>query len=225
MEIIEFDIERHSAALWEIICAKGWQNQRIFSLPTRRGPFLSLLMDLIPNLLCEFHVGCVLDQRPPNFGYQGLKKEVGENKLTFYYWRDLTSQVFAANKWFHDAQGLRDLEAVAVAMSDPQNYEEVIGFAWQRPDGKFSLCSQIKLHFEKETWIRMENLEVLQKPFFRSLPSGLEGSIFNLTEGPLSSKREKLLEYQGLPATIFIENGISAEQAICELLRFFGCDF
>lgn len=221
IETIEFDTTRHSAALGEIIRAKGWQNQKTFSLVIRRGSFLSLIMELIPHLLCEFHVGCVSDRRPPNFGYEGLSRKVGENKLTFYYWRHLSLQAFAENKWFHDSRGLRDLEAVALAMSVPQNYEEHIGFAWQRPDGKFGLCSQVRLHFENEKWIRMEGLETLQESFFHSLSVGFQGSIFDLEGGPLSSKKEKLLEYQWLPADILIKKGISAEQAIRELLRFF----
>lgn len=223
-EVIEFEIsERCSGALWEIVWERGWQEQKSFSLFIRKGPFLSLLEELVPSrLICEFHVGCVMERRPPNFGYRSSKERNG-GRLFFYYWRDVTEEVFAQSR-FHDKNGLRDLEAVALAMSNPQNYEELIGLGWDGPFEGFGRCSQVKVHFKNEQWAGIERWEELQEDPLKSALNGFEGGLLDLKGGPLSSEREKLLEWQWLSADAPTDKGITAEQVIRELHRLFSQD-
>jgi len=220
---ITFGISKKcSTALWEIIRTRDWQSQTScrtsFSLPIRKGPFISLLESLIPHpLIFEFHVGCVLDRRPPNFGYESSSRENNGVKLTFYYWRRLNLEVFQENAWFHDESQMRDLEAVADAMSQPENYEELIGLAGSYRDDGLGRCKQIKLRLKGEQCQNFENLEAIQEEPIRSAVTGFAGSLLDLESGPFNVHRRTLLATEWIFGDVLATCGLDTKQMVEEL--------
>ncbi len=218
-EMIEFEISgRCSTALDEIIRLRGWQEMESFTLSITKGPIFSFIEKLAPNCVCLFHVGCSSDSRSPNFEY---RRKVGDlcngSEIKFYYERSLELNVFSKNNWFHDENGIRDLEATALALSDPKQYTEEIGFVWTGSYEGFGRNAEINLYFKNHQLEIITGLDQDTEEVFRVKIKSFEKSLFDLRDGFLKSRKTKNQE----PEELFKQEGISVEDLIKELYQLF----
>ncbi|MCX6764891.1 MAG: hypothetical protein NTU58_04300 [Candidatus Nealsonbacteria bacterium] len=224
-ELIEFEIsDRCSSALANIIQSRGWQEKKSFTLSIKKGPILLFIEKLVPNCVCFFHVGCSSDSRPPNFEYRRKVENVCEDsEIKFYYERWLELNVFWKNHWFHDKNGMRDLEATALALSDPKEYTEEIGFAWT---GSYEGCgrnAEINLHFKNHQLEIIRGLDEDNEEIFRTKIKSFKKSLFDFENGPLKNKKlrnQKQEEFQE-QEELFKQEGKSAEDLVKELYQLF----
>ena len=122
-ERIEFEISGScSVGLMQAIHSRGWQSQESFSLAIKKGPIFSCLEKLESHPVGLFHIGCSSDVRPPSFEYTIKYGDIRQQLLVFSYQRIVCANTFGRENFFHDSCQLRDLEAVAQALSDPRKY-------------------------------------------------------------------------------------------------------
>ena len=218
-EMIEFEIsDRCSTALGHIILLRGWQKMKSFTLPIAKGPVFLFIEKLVPNCVCLFHVGCSSDSRSPNFEY---RRKVGDiykdGEIRFYYERSLELNVFRENNWFHDENGIRDLEATALALSNPKKYTEEIGFAWTGSHEEFGRNAEINLYFKNHQLERITGLDEDTEEIFRAKIKSFEKSLFNLRHGFSKGRKTKNEE----PEELFKQEGVGVEDFIEELYQLF----
>ncbi len=106
-------------------------NQEYFDLQIMEGPLLGCLSKFF-YLKGNFHVGCTADERPPSFGFGiGIgSSDTREGSFALGYTRILKLSTFFKNRSFRNANGNRDLEELAKAYNNIENYEEKIGISW-----------------------------------------------------------------------------------------------
>lgn len=127
----------------------GEARQDYFELPIEGGSILSYL-DSTFELTGEFHVGCSIDLRPPNFRFSATKGNRGEG-AAFGYKRKLDFDVFQRENFFRKGYGMkpiRDLSALSAAYNQRGNYRESVFLEWWRDlSGKY-YYSSVSLDFQ-----------------------------------------------------------------------------
>lgn len=167
---MEFDIEGYcSSALNEILSDKGLLDKSSFSLPIKMRPAFQYLDYLEKRygleFVREFHVGCSADDRPPNIRYTAERKDwKGVMYLSCEQW--LTYEAFSRNRYFHDANGLRDLEAVSKAMNNKKNIEERVLVGWSGSEKALGTspfpCERrgnFEIHIDRNTWEHVDGID------------------------------------------------------------------
>ncbi|UZE94130.1 MAG: hypothetical protein IB618_00965 [Candidatus Pacearchaeota archaeon] len=116
----------------DIINPKTYEaKQKYFDLPIEEGLMLKCLSKFF-DLTSNFHVGCSADIRPPSFAFYMFKgsADTREGAFNFYYRRMLKLSTFLENTSFRNERGVRDLESLARAYNQRENYGEKIGISW-----------------------------------------------------------------------------------------------
>jgi len=193
-ERIEFEIsDSCSSGLMSSLAARGLHEQKSFALNIEKGPILLFLETIIPNLVCLFHIGCSSDMRPPSFEYTLKYGDIRHELFIFSYQRTIYPGFFGSQNWFHDCNELRDLEAVARALSNPENYLEKISLSYSGEGDDRGLCQTIRLdlHFENNQLISMRGLDEVH--LLRKILKGFDKSLLDIEEGPLKIDKDIFL--------------------------------
>lgn len=219
-EVIEFEIsESCSAGLMESIRARKLQGQDRFTLMIKKGPIVVLLEKMIPEFVCLFHIGCSADGRPPSFEYTEKYGDTKGKKMVFSYRRNLSMGLFVRNEHFRDTKGTRDLEALALALSDPGNYDEHIIFSYSGPDGKMGRSVYFELIIKNHCLHTIRGFKDAPKDFCRKNIRGFEGSILDANRGPLA-KSASMVGVKKWEA-LFLEKGFGLGTVIEDIYDLF----
>jgi hypothetical protein len=225
-DLIEFEIsDSCSGGLNCSLVSRGWQNQKVFSLPIKKGSVFLFLEKLIPDCVCLFHIGCSSDSRSPSFEHTIKYGDVHESMI-FSYQRILYPGVFWDNDWFHDSNGDRNLEATAQALSNSKNYYELIRFSWDGRDDEIKelvLVTTLELSFRNNRLYSIRGLNDIQENSSQKKIKGFKGSLLDLDGGPLKSERGKFSNDLNSRDWIKIlkKNGIEVDDFIKEIYNLF----
>ncbi|MFA5086306.1 MAG: hypothetical protein WC468_01765 [Candidatus Paceibacterota bacterium] len=226
-DLIKFEIsDSCSGGLNCSLMSRGWQNQEFFNLPIKKGPVFLFLEKLIPDCVCLFHIGCSSDSRSPSFEHTIKYGDIRHRSMIFSYQRILYPGVFWDNDWFHDLKGNRNLEATAQALSNPKNYYELIKFSWDCTDDEIKelvLVVTLELSFRNNQLYSIRGFNDIQEKIFQEKINGFKGSLLDLNEGPLKSKRNIFLNDLNARdwIKIFNKNGIKVNDLIKEIYNLF----
>ncbi len=148
---MRFTSHEISDALRESLIDKGivdrssWKpNQDYFELPIEEGPILGLAQKAY-DMKGFFHVGCVADERPPNFSYvtSAGSSQTKKGMTSLNYRKDLRLKPFFQYNAFHKKSpilgyNVRDLDKLSEAFNERENCKEEFGIHWNGWSGMYS---------------------------------------------------------------------------------------
>jgi hypothetical protein len=135
-----------------------------FSLPVKPRPAFEYL-DYLHNrygikFLREFHIGGYEDRDKPYIRYAAEKDDWG-GEMGLWFEQQLTTKAFREGKEFLDAEGDRDLEAIANALNVKNNIVESFRVGWTGPAqalGASHRCYRsgyFTIEIEKNKWTQV----------------------------------------------------------------------
>jgi hypothetical protein len=187
--------ESCSGGLKSSLEVMGLQEQKTFILPITKGPVFLLLKKLVPDCTCLLHIGCSEDNRSPSFEHTIKYRNKEHELLKFSYRRTVYLGICWKYDWFHDNNNNRDLNALAKSLSDPEEYFEEITFFLSVKDFKdkdFIRRAGLRMSFRDNQLYSIKDLGEIQETF-RNRIKGFDGSILDLTNGPLKSEKDQHL--------------------------------
>lgn len=205
---------------------RRWHEQTRFDLVIEKGQVVHFLEKLIPDFVCLFHIGCSTDSRPPSFEYTIKYGDLRVSRLVFSYRRTLLPGVFFKNNWFHDCTETRDLEAVADALSDPQNYSEEITLSYRGKDENYDglgRTTSLRLLFKNNLLHRIIGFDEIQENFFKNNIKGFEESLLDLNCGRLKNEKNNCIHITGTKkwSYLFQRNEVDIYDLIKEIYNLF----
>lgn len=235
---MEFDISHYcSAGLRQVLHVKGLVDKPSFELPIKKHPFFEY-MDYLKQkrgiaFVREFHIGCSSDQRPPNIRYTA-KKEGYAGELFFYAEQWINDDVCWKKGYFHDKNGLRDLDAVSAAFNDKAKTNERVRVGWTGPGsvltGSDRCCyrsGSFEIILEDGKWEDVSGLDVFCD---RTLGTGatekaILGRIIEGTDSPFNRKGMQAIarKHQSLSAERFSKR-LALPDAIGEAVKIMWPD-